>query len=117
MRNANPSKDKLPFNPRLLPPPSEYYPSQDICLVGDGNLREAFCPFHLDPKRSLRVYLDSGGFYCTHCGARGNDVVDLHMPLKGMGFIEAVKDLGAWEHKYTVQDRLPVVNVEMCHDR
>jgi DNA primase len=99
MSNANPSGEKFPFNPRLLPSPFEYYKSQDIGLASDGNLREAFCPFHLDARRSLRVYLDSGGYYCIHCGARGNDVVDFHMAVNGMGFIEAVKDLGAWEPK------------------
>jgi DNA primase len=99
MKYANSPVDKFPFNPRLLPPPSEYYKSQDIGLVCSGNLREAFCPFHYDPKRSLRVYLDSGGYYCTHCGVGGNDVVDFHMTVNGMGFIEAVKDLGAWRTK------------------
>lgn len=96
MRYANPTRGKFPFNRNHLPWPAEYYKSQGVKLMGGGEWKNARCPFHLDNKPSLRVRLDSGGFRCMACGAHGGDVLDFHMQLYGMGFVEAAKDLGAW---------------------
>jgi DNA primase len=95
MKDANP-QGRFLFNRRRLPRPAQYYKSQGIVLTGGGEWKNAQCPFHPDRNPSLRVRLDTGGFRCMACGAHGGDVVDFHMQLYGMGFIEAVKDLGAW---------------------
>jgi len=54
------------------------------------------CPFHDDHNPSLRVRLDTGGFKCMACGARGGDVLSFHMKRYGLSFKQAAKDLGAW---------------------
>lgn len=104
MRHANPThrtpQVKLPFKRNLLPRPAEYYKSEDIKLTGGGEWKKAHCPFHIDKKTSLRVRIDSGGFRCRACRRHGGDVLDFHMQLYGMGFVEAVKDLGAWGYDH-----------------
>jgi hypothetical protein len=39
----------------------------------------------------------SGGFICNGCGVKGGDVLEFHRFRYGMRFVEAAKDLGAWE--------------------
>ena len=85
------------FKRELLPNPGEYFRGQGLKLKGSGEWKNTICPFHKDSKPSLRVRLDSGGFRCMACGARGGDVLAFHMQLYGMPFIEAAKALGAWE--------------------
>ena len=98
MQYGNSARAKFLFDRNRLPRPGQYYKCQGIKLTGGSEWKNARCPFHLDHKPSLRVRLDSGGFRCKSCGAHGGDVVDFHMQLYGMGFIEAAKDLGAWDY-------------------
>jgi DNA primase len=74
-----------------------YFRDQQIKLIGGGEWRTASCPFHRDDKPSLRVHLISGGFRCHACGAHGGDVLEFHRLRYGLGFIEAARQLGAWE--------------------
>ena len=83
----------------LLPNPGEYWREQGLKLVGGGEWKSAVCPFHNDTKPSLRVRLDSGGFCCMVCGAKGGDVLAYHMQLYGLRFIDAAMALGAWDLK------------------
>lgn len=59
------------------------------------------CPSHKaggEVHPSLRVSLADGHFRCMACGARGGDLVALHRLLTGVGFTQAVLDLGACFH-------------------
>lgn len=79
--------------------PSTYvYLNQIIKLPykGNGSWVTAVCPFHDDTSPSLRINLEKGAFACMACGAKGGDVLAFHMQLRGLSFIKAARDLGAW---------------------
>lgn len=101
MKNANPTRGQyrktFPFKRDRLPQPGPYYVAQGLKLTGGGEWKNAVCPFHPDKNPSLRVRLDSGGFRCMVCGAHGGDVLAFHMKLHGLTFVDAAKNLGAWE--------------------
>lgn len=84
------------FSRKALPEPVAYYEKQNIQLKGDGQWRDAICPFHADTKLSLRINIERGAYRCLICGARGGDVLAFHMHLHSMPFIAACKALGAW---------------------
>lgn len=86
-----------------LPDPLEY-------LIGRGLLaREAHgrwvalrCPVHkggAEKNPSLRVSLIDGHFRCMACGASGGDLIALHRLITGLGFRDAVRDLGGRFHE------------------
>jgi DNA primase len=79
-----------------LPAPADYYQRAGLRLIGRGAWRSALCPFHDDHRPSLRVNVESGGFRCMVCGARGGDVIDFHRRRHGVSFSTAAKALGAW---------------------
>jgi hypothetical protein len=59
------------------------------------------CPSHKggdEDHPSLRISLRDGHFRCHACGASGGDVLGLHRLVAGLGFREAVRDLGARFH-------------------
>ena len=80
----------------LLPDPVTYYSERGFELKGRGAWRQTTCPFHADDHPSLYVNVESGGFNCFACGAKG-DLLAFHMRAHGLNFREAAKDLGAWE--------------------
>jgi hypothetical protein len=78
-----------------LPSPIAYYEAEGLPLEGTGIWRTAPCHFHGGSR--MRVNTLTGGFVCmAACGARGGNVLDYHRAAHGMGFVEAVKALGAW---------------------
>ncbi len=85
------------FNRNKLPDPGTYYHAQGLKLIGGGEWKSAICPFHNDTRPSLRIRLDSGGFRCMACGARGGDVLAFHMQRYKMHFVDVAKALGSWE--------------------
>ena len=87
----------LKFRRDRLPRPSDYFPEQGLKLTGGGEWKNAICVFHQDTRPSLRVRLDTGGFSCMSCGAKGGDVLAFHMKRHGLSFMEAAKALGAWD--------------------
>jgi DNA primase len=46
----------------------------------------------------MGVSLVDGHFRCHACGARGGDIIALHMLVTGKSFIEAVHELGGRFH-------------------
>lgn len=93
------------FNRQALPEPITYYEAEGVPLRGKGTWRTGPCNFH-GGSDSLRVNTQSGGFICmAACGARGGNVLDYHRAVRGLGFVEAAKALGAW-----VEDGKPHVN-------
>lgn len=60
----------------------------------DGGL----CPFHDDRRRgNFRVNLDTGGFRCFACGAKGSDIIAFVQMRHGLNFRDALRELAdAW---------------------
>lgn len=85
------------FRKERLPSGIEYFNAWGIALKGSGAWRDAICPFHVDTKPSLRVRADSGAYRCMVCGAHGGDVLSFHVKRSGLNFIQAAKELGAWQ--------------------
>lgn len=89
----------MPLIRERLPDPQAYYEGQHLVLAGKGAWRTTRCVFH-GGSDSMRVNMRSGGFCCmAGCGARGGDVLAYHMAAQGLGFVEAAKDLQAWEDR------------------
>ena len=81
---------------RLLDWPS-YADSSGMQLLGRGKWRNLLCDFHDDTEPSMRVNVESGGWICMSCGAKGGDVLDHHMQRTGVDFVAAARELGAWD--------------------
>jgi DNA primase len=55
---------------------------------------KAGCPFHAsESKTSFHVNLDSGGFHCFGCDAKGGDVIAFVMLRYKLSFPDALKRL------------------------
>jgi hypothetical protein len=93
----NPTLNKFGLNRALLPEPIEYLTTRGYTLKGRGEWRIMICPFHDDSSPSLRINSRKGCFKCMACEAKGGDIIAFHQLLTGKSFIEACKDLGAWE--------------------
>ncbi len=88
---------RLTFNRKLLPPTAEFYAREGVALRGGGAWRLAPCVFHEDRRPSMSVSVETGGFKCHACGAKGGNVLDFFMQRHGVPFIEAANALGAME--------------------
>jgi DNA primase len=51
------------------------------------------CSFHADSKPSMRINLESGGFFCHSCGAKGGDIISFEMQRSGLSFKQAIDKL------------------------
>ncbi len=85
-----------------LPTPLSYLTERGL-LNGKarGEWAAIICPAHkggAEQNPSLSVSLIDGHFRCHACGEKGGDVVALHRLITGMGFVEAVRDLGGRFH-------------------
>ena len=85
-----------------LPTPSQYLTERGL-LNGKarGEWAAITCPAHkggAEQNPSLRVSKVDGHYCCHACGVKGGDIVALHQLFTGMGFIEAVSDLGGRFH-------------------
>jgi CHC2 zinc finger len=59
------------------------------------------CPAHkagAEVHPSMGVSVADGHFRCFACGAAGGDIVALHRLVTGLGFLDAVRDLGGRFH-------------------
>lgn len=84
------------FNKHNLPSPTEYYQDQGIHLRGSSEWTSTLCPFHKDKRPSLRININSGGYICMSCHAKGGDIVSFHMRKFGLSFKDACIALGVW---------------------
>lgn len=72
--------------------PEEFYREALGRLTGRGPWRTVRCPFHRpDAHPSLRVNIESGGFRCMACGARGGSIIAFVMLQDGLTFEEALR--------------------------
>ena len=58
--------------------------------------RAVRCPFHDDNHASLSINVDSGGYFCHACNAKGGDVLAFHRARYGLDFRTDAQELGAW---------------------
>ena len=88
---------KRGFDKDRLPSPLSYYHQHARLPMQGKAWRTVLCPFHDDTHASLSIHVDSGGYFCHACGAKGGDVLDFHMQKHGLTFEDAAQELGAWE--------------------
>lgn len=70
-----------------------------LVLKRAGKEFKALCPFHKEKSPSFHVNAEKGIFKCFGCG-EGGDVFAFWQKMKGLDFIESVRDLA---HKYGVE--------------
>ena len=71
-----------------------YADREGISLRGAGKWRTAPCSIH-GGSDSLRVNIESQGWRCMNCDAKGGDVLAHLMQARGLDFISAARELGA----------------------
>jgi DNA primase len=83
---------------RTLPTPLEYLAHAGLRLgTRSGRWVSVRCPVHkggAEANPSMSVNLDDGHYRCFTCGVKGGDVIALHRLITGLGFCEAVAELG-----------------------
>jgi CHC2 zinc finger len=87
------------FCRELLPPARGFYEQELGKLTRPNRQGWALtnCPFHQSKnKRSFSVNVESGGFYCFGCDARGGDVIAFLRKREGYSFKRACQALGCW---------------------
>ena len=85
------------FNRDRLPDWQGYAATQALTLHGRGKWLSVLCDFHTDTAPSMRVNVESGGWICMACGAKGGDVLAHYMQRTGIDFVAAARELGAWD--------------------
>jgi phage/plasmid primase-like uncharacterized protein len=84
-----------------LPDPILYFADgEGFKLAGPGKWKTTRCIFH-GGSDSMRINTSSGAWVCMSCGEKGGDVLAFHMKVHGLDFIEAAKDLNAWDDNGT----------------
>ena len=85
-----------------LPTPLQYLTDRGLHKNKQrGQWVAIFCPVHkggTEDHPSMRVNTIDGHFKCMACGAKGGDLVALHRLITGLGFRDAVRDLGGCFH-------------------
>lgn len=92
---------KFSFRRDLLPPARSFYEKElgKLSRPSRGWVRGR-CPFHQSKSGlSFSMNLDSGGFYCFGCDAKGGDVVDFVKLRDRVDFRRAAQLLGAWREE------------------
>lgn len=95
-------KRALALDRRSLPDPLVYLSQRGLLIRPPrGASAVITCPVHKAGKEahaSMLVSLVDGHFRCMACGAKGGDIVALHRLITGLGFKEAVLNLGGRFH-------------------
>lgn len=55
------------------------------------------CPIHGESNPSLSIHLDRGNWRCFACGEAGGDALELYRRARRLSFVQAARELGAWE--------------------
>lgn len=88
---------RLLENVKAYIPPAEFYRAELPTMPpprGAGWRDGGLCVFHADNHAgSFRVNLDSGGFCCFSCGAKGADIIAFIQLRDGLSFPEALNKL------------------------
>jgi hypothetical protein len=90
------------FDRSLIPPAKTFY-ERELGQLGRPDRKgwaAANCPFHRSKTgRSFSINLDSGGFHCFGCDAKGGDVISFAEKRYGLSFKDACIQLGCWLSK------------------
>jgi DNA primase len=75
--------------------PLDFYraelPTMPVPHRDRGWVNGGLCPFHNDTHaRNFRVNLDSGGYHCFSCGARGGDIIGFTQHRYALSFRVAI---------------------------
>jgi DNA primase len=117
------------FDRGRLPVPDVFFRENVRQYRRSGHKARATCPF-CQATRQKRSYnppfamdLQKGLWHC-HCCQRGGDIVDFVRERDGVGFVAAVKQLGAWRsmdprevEAYDRERRARLAKEEAKHDR
>ena len=83
-----------------LPSPIQYLAERSLIRTKTyGEWVSIYCPAHkggAEKNPSLRVNLIDGHFRCMACGVKGGDIIALHQLFTGLGFLDAVSDVGGY---------------------
>lgn len=80
-----------------LPEPHAFFEAEGLTFIGPrGKWRTTTCEFH-GGSDSMRANMESGAWVCMSCGVKGGDVLAYRMQISGCDFVQACKELGAWE--------------------
>jgi CHC2 zinc finger len=94
------SKTVIHFQADRLPPARSFYELElgRISRPNHKGWAMGRCPFHESKAgKYFSVNLDSGGFHCFGCDAKGGDIVSFLRLRDGLSFKEACQQLGAWD--------------------
>jgi hypothetical protein len=91
-----------PLDRSSLTPPLQYLTELGLLKRKPrGNWAAISCPVHkggAEKNPSLNISMVDGHFRCMACGVSGGDLVALHRLITGVGFLDAVRDLGGHFH-------------------
>ena len=77
-----------------LPKPFEFYSRVLGSGVKNGSwINRIHCPFHEDHTPSFGVNIESGGYNCFGCGAKGGSIVHFYARLKGISYRQAAEHI------------------------
>ena len=100
--HRNPGVTRKSLDRDSLPTPLQYLTARGLLKrKPKAEWAAITCPSHkggAEKKPSLNVSMIDGHFRCMACGAKGGDVLALHRLITGMGFVDAVRDLGGRFH-------------------
>ncbi|MBX9732703.1 MAG: hypothetical protein K2X37_01470 [Chitinophagaceae bacterium] len=99
---ASKLKNKGRFNRTKLPFPIVIMCKLNIKtgIPNSSGYWKICCPFHkngTEKKPSLNIHHVKGNYRCHACGAKGGDALAFFMQCTGTKFVDAAKQLGAWE--------------------
>ncbi len=84
------------FRPDQLPQWPAYVQQYDLPLVARGRHLRGPCVLHGGTRDSFTANA-AGPWLCQSCQAKGGDTLEFHRQRWGLGFVEAARELGAWE--------------------
>lgn len=86
------------LNRESLPTPLQYLTERGLLIRRlKGEWALITCPSHkngAEKNPSMSVNLTEGHFRCHACGAKGGDIIALHRLITGLGFRDALRELG-----------------------
>ncbi|NUA28664.1 CHC2 zinc finger domain-containing protein [Cupriavidus basilensis] len=89
----------MTFNRDALPPVADVLARLNLAasrLNGSG-YAQVRCPIHSEDNPSLSIHMQRGNWRCFACGEAGGDVLELYRRTRDISFIQAARELGAWE--------------------
>jgi hypothetical protein len=90
----------LRFRRDKLPPARSFYEFElgKLTRPNSKDWALARCPFHPSKSgKSFSVNLQTGGFHCFGCAAKGGDIISFLRLRDGLSFREACARLGCWD--------------------